>query len=373
MKLILFTITFFLAAALPLLAQSEQRQFRAGTGNGEVTQSEIQGQAKSRIESRLESPIEIRVILLGTGGPELSPYRAGYATLIEAGGLRLLFDAGRGVLQRIYESRIDPVSIDAVFLTHLHSDHIEGLPGIWITPWYLLGRTEPLSIRGPEGTLDMIAGMKAMYGHDMQNRANRWNRREDLEPIVAEIPAGDIYLRHGVGVTAFAVSHGDGNPAFGYRITYRGKNVVLSGDTTYSDNVVKYGRNANVIVHNVIALGDAYAATPLQEVATILVKLTTPEQAARIFKEAAPGMAVYSHIVKKALPGLAGDEAIMKRTRNAGYSGPLTMGQDRMVIDIGADDSVHVLQPEATANLPDVDFKPGPAGSARRGTLWHPA
>jgi ribonuclease Z len=326
MKLILFVGTFLFTAGLPSLAQSENQ-------------------------------IDIRVILLGTGGPELSPQRSGYATLIEAGGQRLLFDAGRGVLQRIYESRIDPVSVAAVFLTHLHSDHIEGLPGVWITPWYLLGRTDALPIWGPEGTREMIAGMKAMYGHDIQNRSNRWNRRADLEPAVQEISEGDIYLKDGVRVTAFPVSHGDGNPAFGYRISYRGKNVILSGDTTYSGNVVKYGRNAHLIVHNVIALGQVYAVTSMQEVGPILAKLTTPEQAARIFRETTPGMAVYSHIVKKALPGLSGDETIMQRTRDAGYTGPLTMGYDRMMIEIGADDSVRVLPPEGTANLPDVDFK----------------
>jgi ribonuclease Z len=337
MKLILFVTMFLLTVVAPSLAQSAQRQ------------------------DGIESQVEIRVILLGTGGPELSPQRFGYATLIEVGGQRLLFDAGRGVLQRIYASRIDPVSIAAVFLTHLHSDHIEGLPGVWITPWYLLGRTRPLSIWGPEGTLEMIAGMKAMYGHDIQNRSNRWNRRADLEPLVQEISEGDIYFRDGVRVTAFPVSHGDGNPAFGYRIAYRGKTVVLSGDTTYSENVVRYGRNANLIVHNVIALGQAYAAAPIQEVATILAKLTTPEQAARIFRQTTPGMAVYSHIVKKALPGLAGDQVIMKRTREAGYNGPLTMGYDRMTIEIGADDSVRVSPPEPTINLSDVDFKAGVA------------
>jgi ribonuclease Z len=303
--------------------------------------------------------VDMRVILLGTGGPEMSPQRQGYATLIEVGGQHLLFDAGRGVLQRIYESRIDPVSITAVFLTHLHSDHIEGLPSVWITPWYLFGRTAPLHIWGPKGTLKMIAGMQAMYGHDMAHRADRWNRRADLEPVVREVSEGDIYFRNAVRVTAFSVWHGDGNPAFGYRISYKSRNVVLSGDTTYSENVVKYGRGADLIVHNVTAVSQANAA--VQEVGTILSKLTTPEQAARVFKETAPKMAVYSHIVKKALPGLAGDRAILARTRAAGYLGPLEMGYDRMTIEIG--DAVRVFQPESIDDLPELDFKAGAAKS----------
>ena len=309
----------------------------------------------------------LRVILLGTGGPELSPNRMGYATLIEAGDQRLLFDAGRGVLQRIYESRIDPVTISRVFITHLHSDHIEGLPGVWMTPWYLLGRAEPLRIWGPEGTLAMASGMEAMFGHDVKNRVNRWNTRENLGPVVREIAEGEIYDEGGVRVTAFPVSHADGNPAFGYRISYGGKKIVLSGDTTYSENVVKYGRQADLIVHNVIAADRADAASP--ELRKILAKLTTPEQAARVFEQAKPKMAVYSHIAKKAMPGLAGDLEIMKRTRAAGYGGPLAMGYDRMTIEIGEDGDVRVLRPETIDDLPDMDFKAVESveGSAKQG------
>lgn len=329
MKLILFIVAFLATLISPAAALAQ--------GKGQQSNGHV----------------DLRVTLLGTGGPELSPQRFGYATLIEAGGQRLLFDAGRGVLQRLYESRIDPVPIANVFLTHLHSDHIEGLPGVWITPWYLLGRTHPLHIWGPEGTAKMAAGMEAMYGHDIAKRVNQWNTRESLGPLVKEIAEGDIYSGGGVRVTAFPVSHGDGNPAFGYRITYKGKNVVLSGDTTYSENVVKYGLNADLIVHNVIAMGPAYAGRP--EAQVIQNMLTTPEQAASVFKKTAPKMAVYSHIVKKGLPGLAGDGAILKRTRDAGYMGPLTMGYDRMVIEVG--DAVRVIPPKTIDDLPDMDFK----------------
>ncbi len=80
----------------------------------------------------------MRVVLLGTGGPELSvERRQGAATLVLVNGLTLLFDAGRGVLQRIYDSGEDINAVDTVFLTHLHSDHIVGLPELWITPWLM--------------------------------------------------------------------------------------------------------------------------------------------------------------------------------------------------------------------------------------------
>jgi len=78
----------------------------------------------------------VKVYLLGTGGPEITLYRQGYATLIEAGQEKLLFDTGRGVLQRLYESKVEISEVTKIFLTHLHSDHIEGLPNLWMTGWF---------------------------------------------------------------------------------------------------------------------------------------------------------------------------------------------------------------------------------------------
>ncbi|MES2259606.1 MAG: MBL fold metallo-hydrolase [Pseudomonadota bacterium] len=296
---------------------------------------------------------DMRVVLLGTSGPELSPNRFGYATLVEAGGQRLLFDIGRGTLQRLYESRIKVISVGAVFITHLHNDHIEGLPSLWLTPWFLLGRTLPLQIWGPAGTRSMVDGMQAMYRFDLEHRVNAFNKLENLIPRVTEVAEGEVYSKEGVKVFAFPVKHDDGDPAFGYRISYKGHSVVLSGDTTYSENVVRHGRNADLIVHNVIAMSEKLSKAP--EMSQVLAKLTSPEQAARVFNEAAPKLAVFSHIVKKELHGVAGDEVVMQRTRKAGYAGPLVMGYDRMAFEIGS--TVTVVQPESTADLPDLDLK----------------
>lgn len=306
----------------------------------------------SHAQAIREEP-DMRVILLGTGGPELTQNRAGYATLVEAGGQTLLFDAGRNVLQRLYESKIKATDVTRVFFTHLHSDHIEGLPGLWMTSWFLLGRDKPMHVWGPRGTADMIKGMQTMFQFDMTHRVNRFNDIRNLKITVTEIKDGVIYDHGGVRVTAFSVWHGDGNPAFGYRIDYRNRSVVLSGDTTFSNHVVSYGRGADLIVHNVIAMSKRFTAAP--EMGPVLAKLTTPEQAARVFIAARPRMAVFSHIVKKELPGRYGDELIMQRVRAAGYHGPLEMGYDRMVIEVG--NTVRVLQPIATDNLTDEDRK----------------
>jgi len=306
----------------------------------------------------LLAPLEaqIKIHLIGTGGPELTPARAGAATLIETPAALLLFDAGRGVLDNIYKSRVRPQDATRVFLTHLHNDHIEGLPTLWLTPWFLLGRRAPLEVWGPPGTAAMIDGMRRMYAHDLANRPNAVIKREYLDIAVHEIaltkgPAA-VYGLSGVKVTAFQVEHADGDPALGYRVDAAGRSVLLTGDATYSGNIAAVAKGVDVIVSNVAA------ATPELEKSTalapILGKLMRPEQAAALFRAAAPRMAVYSHVVKKHLPGSAGDRIVLDRTRAAGYTGPLVMGLDGMTLLVGA--SIEVVPLSTLANLPDFDW-----------------
>jgi ribonuclease Z len=294
---------------------------------------------------------DLRVHLIGTGGPELTPDRAGISTLIDVNGRKFLIDAGRGALQNIYLSRIHPNEVTRIFLTHLHSDHIEGLPSLWITPWFMFARKQKLEVWGPPGTARMIEGMRLMFEHDIERRSNPVFKREDLDVKVTEISEGVVYDEDGVKVTAFPVEHFDGNPAFGYRLDAGNRSVLLSGDTTYSDNVVKYGSRVDLMVHNVVAFSEAMLRAG--EMKAVLDKLTTPEQAAQVFMKAAPRLAVFSHIVKKELTGAAGDAVVIERTRRAGYSGPLQMGLDRMTIEVG--DEIRVHPPQSIEGIPELD------------------
>jgi ribonuclease Z len=299
---------------------------------------------------------QVKIHLIGTGGPEITPGRAGAATLIETPATFLLFDAGRGVLDGIYKSRVRPQDVTRIFLTHLHNDHIEGLPTLWLTPWFLLGRQTPLEVWGPPGTEAMIDGMRRMYAHDFANRPNALLKREYLAIAVHEIAFASVpstvYSAAGVKVAAFSVEHADGDPALGYRVDAAGRSVLLTGDTTYRENIAAAAKGVDVIVCNVVA------ATPAMEksaaLAPILAKLMRPEQAAALFRAAAPRMAVYSHVVKKHLSGPPGDQVILNRTRSAGYTGPLVMGLDNMTLVVGA--AIEVVAPSNPGRLPDFDW-----------------
>ncbi|HVU48515.1 MAG TPA: MBL fold metallo-hydrolase [Terracidiphilus sp.] len=292
---------------------------------------------------------QMRVTLVGTGGPELTPERQGEATLIEADGQTLLFDAGRSVLDGLYESRIRPQTVTRIFLTHLHSDHIEGLPGLWMSAWFLLGRKEPLQVWGPAGTAAMIDGMRAMYAHDLATRPNAALSADGLRVTVHEIRQGVVYDRDGVRVTAIPVEHADGDPAFGYRVETQQGTVLLTGDCTYGDALARQTGRVDVVISNVAAATPELTSTA--RVKPILAKLMSPEQAARLFEHTKPRLAVYSHIVKKGLPDASGDVQIVRRTRGAGYLGPLLVGTDHTTIIMGA--TVRIEHPAGTP--PDFD------------------
>jgi ribonuclease Z len=225
-----------------------------------------------------------------------------------------------------------------------------------MTPWFVLGRDHGFELWGPDGTEEMVEGMRLMFGHDLKARVSRFSPIETLAIRTHISSDGVVYEKNGVKVTAFSVEHRSGNPAFGYRVDWNGHRVVLSGDTTLHENVVKYGAGADLIIHNVIAFSDRLSQLP--EMKGVLSILTTPEQAAEVFMRTKPKLAVYSHIVTKELQGKQGEELIIARTRAAGYDGPLLMGVDRMAFEIT--DSVTVIPPQSIDDLQNLDTKGQP-------------
>jgi ribonuclease Z len=284
-------------------------------------------------EKRILSDGDIRVTLLGTGVPTPVMERFGPGTLVEAGGEILLFDAGRGVLQRLFTLQTPLKELRSVFLTHLHSDHTVGLPDLWLTGW-LTGRpVAPLRIWGPRGTKSMTEYLELAFQYDIRIRLYDDRTPPEGVVIIAEdISEGVIFERNGVKVTAIEVDHAPIRPAFGYRVDYAGRSVVLSGDTRFSEHLIQSARGADVIVHEVIAadLMRARAGKNPASMEAVIAHHTTPEQAGKVFAGAQPRLAVYTHII----PVTATAEDIIPQTRKT-YAGPLEAGEDLMVIDIG--------------------------------------
>ena len=288
----------------------------------------------------------IRVTLLGTAsGPRVHMGMAGISTLVEAGGERLLFDAGRGSMQRLVQAGIPMNAVTKLFLTHLHSDHVIGVPDLLLSPWSAQPeRKVPLEIWGPNGTRDMMRHLQQAFAFDIRMRrdVDESFSRDGIRVVAHDIREGKVYGRNGVTVTAFLVTHGLVTPSFGYRVDYAGRSVAVSGDTSPSDNLVAFCKGVDVLIHEAIDVDLLRSLVPNQERReAIVTRHTTPEQAAGIFNRVLPRLAVFSHS-----PGTAG---IVQQTMRF-YSGRVLMGTDLMEIDIG--DEVRVRPAPAAAARP---------------------
>ena len=290
----------------------------------------------------------IRVTLLGTGTPSPRPDRFGPSILVEAGDQKLLFDCGRGVPIRLAQLHVPMGQLTAVFLTHLHSDHVVGLPDLWLTGWLAnpqFGhRTQPMRLYGPRGTAAMVSALRAAFAADLRIRqADEKLAPEGAEIAATEIDEGVVRDSGGVRVNAFTVDHGDDiKPAFGYRIEYRGRVVVLSGDTRPSENLVRHARGADLLVHEV-AMGRAAGLASSEAMRRVLAHHTTPEDAGRIFSRVRPRLAVYSHIALLSYDPANGPptvDELLAATRTT-WDGPLEIGEDLMRIDVGEQVTAH--------------------------------
>ncbi|MEP0822355.1 MAG: MBL fold metallo-hydrolase [Ignavibacterium sp.] len=284
----------------------------------------------------------IKVTLLGTGCPPPVMNRFGPSILVEAGEQKLLFDAGRGALQRLTQLNVRWGEVQALFLTHLHSDHVVGFPDLWLTGWLRVGsgRNLPLHVFGPRGTARMMSHLEQAYEFDIRIRLYDDRVPPDGVVILAEdIKEGVVYDTGAVKVTAFEVDHSPIKPAFGYRIDYAGRAVVLSGDTRVSENLIRYAQGVDVLVHEVADLELLLqSGLPLERAKNIVAHHVTPEQAGEVFSRTKPKLAVYSHIA----PPTAQERDLIPQTRKT-YAGPLELGEDLMVIEVG--ESISIRRP----------------------------
>ncbi len=282
--------------------------------------AEIFGQDPSQKNNQEEEIF--RVTLIGTGVPLVDPDRMGPSVLVEVANNKFLFDVGRGASINIKKHGLELAEITAVFLTHMHGDHILGLPDVWRSSYRPSNgnRQGPLKIFGPNGVSKMAAGLEAIY-------KNAWPSDIVKEPgfIVTEFDQEGVLFHEGaLKVTAFFVDHGRAE-AYGFKIEYRGKSVVISGDTAYSENLIKHATGTNLLVHEVFM---ADQIMDKDRIPRLRNGHTIDEDAAKVFDRAKPEVAVAYHL------GVESKKLAKKMKRL--YSGKFYAGEDMMTFDLGA-------------------------------------
>ena len=182
--------------------------------------------------------MESKVILLGTGTPNIDPNRSGPSVAIVIGDSTYIIDFGPGVVRRAIAAGIKTKSLTRAFLTHLHSDHTIGYPDLIFSP-AVVGRLESLEVYGPKGLVEMTHFIQKAYKIDVRERI------EGLEPAneegyvvnTHEIQEGMIYKDDYMEVEAFRVDHGSLD-AYGFKFSTPDKTIVISGDTRPTSNLI---------------------------------------------------------------------------------------------------------------------------------------
>lgn len=248
----------------------------------------------------------VRVLICGTGSPEVSAARAQACTLVAAGGKLFLFDTGDGAVRSLELSEVPLGQLTRVFITHFHSDHFNDLAPLINTSW-IWGRTTPLDVEGPVGMNTVLAGLTQAYSLDQDYRATHMPNLAKTRAVARgnpiEVRFGEgqrsarVYDEGGVTIDAVQVVHDPVKPALGYVLRYRGKKVFISGDTQVSPLNLPSMKDADLVVH------EAYA--------THMVRRAIPQMKAL-------GMNAQAEIAERTIPYHADTIALARQAQQAG-------------------------------------------------------
>lgn len=274
----------------------------------------------------------MRATLLGTGSPPPNPARRGPATLLTLGDERFLVDAGSGVGVQMVQAGIRPYEWPSrIFITHHHSDHTIDLGHLLITRW-IVGQNAPLEVWGPAGTRRQMDKLLDYLHWDIEIRREHMHARRPPEVRVVEIEEGRILEAGGVTVSAFLVDHDPVKPAFGFRFEGGGRTVAVSGDTRPSENLMKWSRGVDCLIHECCEMAKTSwypecGWPSLEEKIRGLASYhTQPEDIGRVAAGAQAKQLVITHL----MPGSVPDELTAAARKH--YAGPVTVGRDLLEV-----------------------------------------
>jgi ribonuclease Z len=305
-----------------------------------------------RVRQDLIGSSDMHVFLCGTGSPLPDRSRAAACTAVIAGGNFVLVDVGPGSWENVDLENLPTASLSAIMLTHFHSDHIGEL-GEAITQSWIAGRRQQLDVYGPVGTTHIVDGLRQVYAADVDYRVAH-HGDENMPRATSGAVGHDITLGpepdasatvfdlNGLKVTMFRVDHTPVDPAVGYRFDYRGRSVVISGDTRKSASLTEHAKGADILIHEALrsdliqrakAAAERTGNQRLAKLAGDIVDYhTSPLEAAEVARDAGVHHLVLTHLV----PGP--NNFLLRRMFVAGvadiYSGEVTIGEDGLELTL---------------------------------------
>jgi ribonuclease BN (tRNA processing enzyme) len=281
---------------------------------------------------RRQAAPKTRLVLLGTaGGPTPKATRAAPAQAIVVGDRVYLVDCGDGVARQLAMAKLPVRQLHAVFITHQHSDHNAGYGSLFLLSW-ASGLASPVDVYGPPPLIDMTRYLLEAHRFDIELRMKDegWSA---LAPLVRPhelTTGGDVFKDDRVRVTAALNNHPPVQYSFAYRFDTADRSIVISGDTTYSDNVVKLAHGADVLVHEVLSRAfweRREAPAPPAVVRHILASHTDAADVGRVAAEAGVGTLVLSHYVPSEGPTAPSDAEWIAAVRTH-FKGRIVLGKD---------------------------------------------
>lgn len=296
---------------------------------------------------------QLHVVMCGTGSPLADANRASACVAVIAGGEVVLIDIGPGSWRQVALNRLPAQNLSAILLTHFHSDHIGDL-GEAVTQSWIAGRTKPVEVYGPPGIERVVSGFAQAYsldaGYRVAHHTEQLLPRAAAGPVSREVRlqtdagAVTVFERNGLKVIAFKVEHEPVKPAYGYRLDYRGRSVVISGDTTRSSNLATHAAGADLLIHEVLAkdiltlasnnlerAGDKRRAQLTRD---ILGYHTSPIEAAEIAAMARVETLVFTHMVPPINPPVT--EQMFLRGVEGVFKGKVVIAKDGLRFDLPA-------------------------------------
>lgn len=319
----------------------------------------IAARAMRRIVDRnLRSPLTARlpdglhVFISGAGSPMPDPLRSGAGVGVLAGDRAFVFDTGAGSISNLQRMRFPLGQVEAAIVTHLHSDHIDGLGEFLLQAWITGSRAEPTPVHGPTGINEVVAGFNQAYridstyrfdhhGGDIANLAGFGGAAHEID---VEGDAALLINDDEVTITVFPVHHHPVDPAFGFRIDYKDRSVTISGDTVYHPGLVAAAEGTDLLLHDALnpemvdILRKANERVGADRMAQVLHDVqdyhASPVDAARAARDASAKALVLTHIAPP-LPSRLLHPLFLKGTSDA-YDGPITIAADGSLFSLPA-------------------------------------